>query len=70
MKKVKGINEKELKTVKKFILENIEFNSNFIGDISLKLEDHLGSDRYFNILDRNNVKTLSDLHSFIIRVLE
>ena len=70
MKKIKGISEKELRTVKKFIVENLEFNNQFIGNISLKLEDYLGSERYFNILDKNGIKTLSDLHNLIITILE
>ena len=70
MKKLKGISEKELSILKKFILENIEFNNNFIGDISLKLEDHLGSDKYFTLLDKNGVITLRDLHNFVIKILE
>ena len=70
MKKLKGISEKELSILKKFILENIEFNNNFIGDISLKLEDHLGSDKYFTLLDKNGVKTIKELRNFVIRVLE
>ena len=70
MKKLKGISEKELRILKKFILENIEFNNNFIGNISLKLEDYLGSDKYFTLLDKNGVKTIKELRNFVIRVLE